>query len=179
MPTSNITSAPLVFEPGRISPVLISNSPVQDPVNNDPSAQQDYVPASDPEFTIAEKSKYARRYEEGYDLPDAQYEKWLEMSHPEVVNRSPCSDSQQPFASLISTPQAPTSTRNTSVESVSSSTEKVVVQRSPLSDLLNVPTANKPKVKVTTGKARVLTSAECLKALQDKENEKCRKSEEK
>jgi len=65
------------------------------------------------------------------------------------------------------------------VESASSSTEKVVVQRSPLSELLNVTTANKPKVKVTTGKAHVLTNAECLKALQDKENEKFHKSEEK
>ena len=90
MPTSNVTSAPLVFEPGRISPVLISNSPVQDPVNNDPCAQQDYVPASDPEFTIAAKSKYARRYEEGYDLLDPRYEEWLRLNHPEHAGRSTC-----------------------------------------------------------------------------------------
>ena len=53
-----------------------------------------------------------------------------------------------------------------------------VVQRSPLSQLLNIPVADEPKKKVTTGKAHVLTSAECLKALQDKENEKVRKAKE-
>ena len=49
------------------------------------------------------------------------------------------------------------------------------MQRSPLSELLNVPVNDKPKKNVTTGKARVLISAECLKALQDKENEKSKR----
>ena len=53
------------------------------------------------------------------------------------------------------------------------------VNRSPLSDLLNIPVTNKPKKKVNTGKARVLTSTECLKALQEKENLKQQKAEEK
>ena len=34
-------------------------------------------------------------------------------------------------------------------------------------------------MKVTIGEARILTSAECLKALQEKENEKLQKAEEK
>ena len=45
-------------------------------------------------------------------------------------------------------------------------------QQSPLSELLDSPIANKPKKKVTTGKACVLTNAEHLKALQENENEK-------
>ena len=53
------------------------------------------------------------------------------------------------------------------------------VNRSPLSDLLNIPVANKPKKKVNTGRARVLTSTECLKALQEKENLNQQKAEEK
>ena len=54
-----------------------------------------------------------------------------------------------------------------------SSTEKEAgTKRSPFTDLLNSTNIEKPKLKVTTGKARVLTSAECL-------NEKCRKAEEK
>ena len=52
------------------------------------------------------------------------------------------------------------------------------VQRSPLPELLIIPVANKPKKSVSTGKARVLTSAECLKALQDKENEKTAEEKE-
>ena len=48
------------------------------------------------------------------------------------------------------------------------------VNRSSLSDLLNIPVANKPKKKVNTGRACVLTSIECLKALQEKENLKAK-----
>ena len=47
-------------------------------------------------------------------------------------------------------------------------------------DLLNVPVPKTPRTKtMTTGKQRVLTSAECLKALQEKESEKKKKIEEK
>ena len=56
----------------------------------------------------------------------------------------------------------------------------ITLQRSPLVNLLNIPV---PKTSqcgtMKTGKARVLTSAECLKALLEKENEKKKKAEEK
>ena len=59
-------------------------------------------------------------------------------------------------------------------------TSKVIpVKRTPSSELLNVPVTNKPKKQVNTGRACVLTSAECLKALQEKENIKQQKAEEK
>jgi len=45
-------------------------------------------------------------------------------------------------------------------------------------NLLNVPVPKASRT-MSTGKARVLTSAECLKALQEKENEKRKKAEEK
>jgi len=35
-------------------------------------------------FTITKEIKYAQRYEEGYDLPDAHYEMWLRFNHPEI-----------------------------------------------------------------------------------------------
>ena len=59
--------------------------------------------------------------------------------------------------------------------SVTSNDRSATVQQSPLSELLNIPVANRPKKNVNTGKGRVLTSAECLKALQDKENEKSKR----
>ena len=34
-------------------------------------------------FTIDQERKYARMYEEGFDLPDPQYEAWLKVNHPE------------------------------------------------------------------------------------------------
>ena len=44
-------------------------------------------------FTNEEELKYARRYEEGYDLFDACYEVWLQVNHPEAANRASAHDS--------------------------------------------------------------------------------------
>ena len=133
-------------------------------------------------FTVEQECKYARRYEEGYDLPDKHYEAWLKINHPQ----SPKVDSTQQMPS-VSGNMSPSGSADNSASlsesppsaSVISNRGSVAAQRSPLSELLNIPIANKPKKKVTTGKARVLTSAESLKALQEKENEKIRKAEEK
>ena len=35
-------------------------------------------------ITEAMASKFERRFEEGYDLPDPMYQKWLAINHPEV-----------------------------------------------------------------------------------------------
>ena len=59
--------------------------------------------------------------------------------------------------------------------SATSNDRPATVQRLPLSKLLNIPVANRPKKNVNTGKARLLTSAECLKALQDKKDEKSKR----
>ena len=202
-----------------------------------------------PTFTVEEELKYARRYEEGYDLADVHYEAWLKLNHPlndllpyvgvasysssvtsndrpgtvqrslqassggAVVSPSTCQYpsvmSNSRLATVQQSPQtssggaavSPSTCHSPSVmsdnrpaivqrslqassggaavspstcrsPSVTSNTRPATVQRSPLSDLLIIPVANKPKKSVSTGKARVLTSAECLKALQDKENEK-------
>jgi len=88
------------------------------------------------------------------------------LNHPEATH---------PIVKLnaVKAPFMPASTRSAQSSPVSSSTGKeAAVKRSPLSNLLNSTTIDKPKVKVTTGKARVLTSAECLKILHEKENKK-------
>ena len=36
-----------------------------------------------PTFTLEQEKKYRRRYEEGFDLPDEQYEAWLKINHPD------------------------------------------------------------------------------------------------
>ena len=60
-----------------------------------------------------------------------------------------------------------------------SNRSSVAAQRSPISEILNIPVANKQKKKATTGKTHVLTSAERLTALQEKENEKYKKQKKK
>ena len=43
---------------------------------------------SDTNFTNEEELKYARRFEEGYDLFDARYEACLQVNHPEAANKA-------------------------------------------------------------------------------------------
>jgi len=137
-------------------------------------------------FTVEQELKYARRYEEGYDLPDEHYEAWLKINHPQSPKAG--STQQVPLLSVSMSvspknqngPQAGSADNSASPVSVMSDKRPAVVQQSPLSELLNIPVANKPNnKKVTTGKARVLTSAECLRALLEKENGKKQKAEEK
>ena len=39
-----------------------------------------------PIFSVEEELRYARRFEEGYDLFDSRYEAWLKVNHPETVH---------------------------------------------------------------------------------------------
>ena len=56
---------------------------MRDCVPNDSYFQRD-IATPDHAFMIAKEIKYAQRYEEGYNLPDARYEKWLRLNHPEI-----------------------------------------------------------------------------------------------
>ena len=40
-------------------------------------------------FSVEEELRYARRYEEGYDLPDERYDGWLRVNHPDVLKTRP------------------------------------------------------------------------------------------
>ena len=150
-------------------------------------------------FSIEEELLYATRYEEGYDIPDPKYEAWRRLNHPVVVSSNPTvstlqttpssssASSSSPSSSqqhnlMPSTPQASTKPnaphKSTSASSTPYRSKKVSENdRSPLSDLLNLPSVEAKTTK--TGKARVLTSSECLQMLLQKEEEKKRVAQEK
>ena len=109
-------------------------------------------------FTLEEERKYARRFTEGFDLYDEQYEAWLRVNYPEQLK----ADATKYGSNTVTK-------KSSSVEvSPTQSTAKSTIasQRSPLVNLLNIPV---PKTSqcgtMKTGKTRVLTSAECLEAL--------------
>ena len=58
---------------------------------------------NDANFTNEEELKYARRFEEGYDLFDARYEAWLHVNHPEATKKAAFSNLGSPLSS--SSPQ--------------------------------------------------------------------------
>jgi len=45
-------------------------------------------------FSVVQEWKYDRRYKEGFDLPDEQYEAWLKINHPEDTRAGGNSDFQ-------------------------------------------------------------------------------------
>ncbi len=40
-------------------------------------------------FSSEKEDLFKRRFEEGYDLPDEEYSKWLESNHPLPISESP------------------------------------------------------------------------------------------
>ena len=106
-------------------------------------------------FTPVEEKLYQRRYEEGYDLPDSQYAKWLAINHPQE-GKSCCS--------LV-----------THVSENSSASQA-------LSEVLKLPEPTAPKRKrkpgFNTGKSVLITNDSFLEKLIS-EDEKMAKEEEK
>ena len=106
-------------------------------------------------FTVEQECNYARRYEEGYDLPDKYYEAWLKINHP----GSPKVGSTQQMPSLSGNMSLSGSADNSASLSKSpppasmiSNRDSVAAQCSPLSELLNIPIANNQKRKLLRGK---------------------------
>ena len=152
----------------------------------------------DPIFIVEEEMRFECRFEEGYDLFDPKYEAWLRIHHPESANKatlkviqSPAlvdpstsqksSDStpstsghymdSSPSTSQKSADSTPSVSKKSGPNTPQSNTSKSSLgsaKRSPLSDLLNLPKVTTP-VATKTGKARVLTSSECLRLLREKE----------
>lgn len=153
--------------------------------------------------------RFAIRFEEGYDIFDPKYAAWLRIHHPEScgteeVSKSPlfkdpstAADSSVTVSGLskgsstaesglctgVSPLIAQRSTNNTPVRfcvttPVSNSSSAKSGKHSPLSDLLNLPKVTTP-VTTKTGRARVLTSSECLHLLKEKEDKKRQIAEEK
>ena len=47
-----------------------------------PSGGGTVVRSDQPTFIHEQEQKYRRRYKEGFDLPDEEYEAWLKINHP-------------------------------------------------------------------------------------------------
>jgi len=54
------------------------------------------------EFSTEEETKFAHRFEEGYDLPDSRYQAWLSVNHPDAIN------SEAPIYTLETRPSSQT-----------------------------------------------------------------------
>jgi len=86
-PTPNLLTSHLTFEAGTVSPVQVSDPPLSVSVTNDSYDGEPLTTlASETQSTTAEETKYMRRYEEGYDLPDSRYEEWLRLNLPEATD---------------------------------------------------------------------------------------------
>ena len=73
-------------EPSNHTETISNHSPTE-PANNNELANSSFLLATADEnksITEAMASKFERRLEEGYDLPDPMYQKWLAINHPEV-----------------------------------------------------------------------------------------------
>ena len=140
---------------------------------------------------------YKRRYEEGYDIFDPAYTKWLQQHHPEAGTASLTTPKNSNPLSTAS-PSTPFSNQLSKSTSMPGATGQ---QSTPLSDLTNrrlssssgtsngsvvskflgglpVRTPSRSSTAKSSG-ARVLTSAECLALLKEKEEKKRRDKEEK
>ena len=143
-------------------------------------------------FDADEMELYQKRFEEGYDLPDKRYQRWVKMYHPkhhysessptqlnsptEVQRCSPMT------LRLSAEPEFSSCHSDTSVDPVHSSTplcgNKTLPRSSFLSKLLadKMPSITYPP-KRPMGESRVLTSAENLSNIREKERKKKEESE--
>ena len=97
-------------------------------------------------FTQEQIVRYQRRYEEAYDLPDDDYQRWKDMYHPNSPHLSPCSVSK-------TTSHLPPSTALSGILSTSN------------------PQIQYPKEREKTS-ARVLTSKDHIELMEAKEKKK-------
>ena len=113
-------------------------------------------------FSPEQEALFRRRYEEKFDLPDPEYQKWLAINHPEDVKLS---------GSMV--------THISGSRSVQSSGTSSDV----LSEVLKLPEPQPPKRKrkagFNTGKAVSITNDSFVSDLKDKEEEKKAREEEK
>ena len=113
-------------------------------------------------FSPEQEALFRRRYEEKFDLPDPEYQKWLAINQPEDVKSS---------GSMV--------THISGSRSVQSSGTSSDV----LSEVLKLPEPQPPKRKrkagFNTGKAVSITNDSFVSDLKDKEEEKKAREEEK
>ena len=157
-------------------------------------------------FSAGEELLFSRRFENGYDLPDPKYISWLRIHHPIAASvlsetsttagllegststvspvsvdpqTSPVDENSIPHHSVPLPPTDQVLTDQSCPSSTPISAEPVSIpKRSPLAELVNTPRINKDK-RTKTGYARVLTSTECIRAFEEKEEQKRLAQEEK
>lgn len=129
------------------------------------------------EFTPQQEALYRTRFEEGYDLDDPEYSRWLRKKHPEVSDNLTCSVSTPESASGSTT----ISQSVASVSSVASHAPGSVSSSDVLSEVLLLPQPKPSKKKRKPGvntKAVCLTDADVVKTLEAEAEEKLLKEQE-
>jgi len=136
----------------------------------------------DKPFTDKEKQCFQIRYENGYDLTtDKRYNRWLRINHPEESHHIlehkllTFSDSSDPGSLSEETQQVKPTEKESACNEQKPNGQNGQIQTTPttISELLILPTVP-AKLECTAkgGKARVLTSKECLEQLEEKERQK-------
>lgn len=144
---------------------MIASSDPSPPV--DGSAEAD-APCGSPLFSMEREALFQKRYEEGYDLFDAEYVAWLRIAHPEM-NVSATKDD----LSLSGSSGKTCSEKQASLSECSSTD---------LSDILVVPKVAPKKKKrqaLNSQKTVLLTDPDTLTRLKTEQEEKERKILEK
>lgn len=155
-------SSPVVITPQQSSVVTPSSSPLSSPVVTSPHQSSVVTPLpslSTPVVTPLQQSCVS--------VVTPLHQPDQSITPPPIISLSPTLS--HPNQLLVITPPPPVR--------VVSKQPPNNLERSPLSDLFNLPIQKGPKPK--TGHARVLTSVECLAMLKEKEEKKRLEAEEK
>ena len=148
----------------------------------------DAVPKASGVTTTASTQLYERRYEEGYNLFDEGYYEWLKQNHPLYAgewHKKAVKLQQQPSTTIVATTVPNTASTSRATQSQTSESTKATNTR----PATNTNYISKYLVQYIaepvqrTGKritgARVLTSDECYKMLEEKEELKRKEQQEK
>ena len=180
----------------------------KDPKNSSVHSDSSMVPHGSQQSDItleeerdANEQLYQKRFEEGYDIYDEEYVKWMMINHP--------NDVPSEWLTEVSSSSKMPATTTASQPDKSTKSDKIVLNYSSIYEALNrprkrsrsydskpggsedtghyiskylhqavvVPKQKKKQIRITG--ARVLTSEEAIKIMQDKEDEKKEKALEK
>ncbi len=178
-PTALSATTGLAFIP-LYSPARTCTSRPKIPSRPAPEQRQ-FTQEKHAQFTQVEEAKFNRRFEEGYDVTtDERYNLWLEKYHSSAQLMSPVHLSVSPPASTLSD-----NSRDCSISPESPRPSNLLLgeatrPESVLRKFLQhpLPQVTKPR-SYEKMSAKVLTSSECRKAVEEKERLKREKQDEK
>ena len=147
---------------------------------------------SDSHFTSKQEELFRRRFDEGYDIEDAEYTRWLRIAHPELQsNLSNSSLTQTPSLTDFFPgvePQSALEVENETVLTLTKTSSPLSSSSTPHSDVslfkyLTSPHLSSPDTSAVLKKsfpcARLLTSADSLEKIEEKERKKQKELEDK